>query len=193
MRSICVFCGSNDGNDPAFREIASQLGAEIARQGHELVYGGARVGLMGAVADAALAAGGVVAGFMPRDLVDREVAHMGLTDLVVTTSMHTRKAAMAERADGFIALPGGFGTLEEVLEILTWNQIGSIAKPVALLDIGGYYSALYTFFDDSVSAGLIATEHRAMAQRTTTPSEAVAVATGPAPPTPSKWTDPTVT
>jgi uncharacterized protein (TIGR00730 family) len=192
-RSICVFCGSNEGGDPTFLEAASELGAEIARQGHELVYGGARVGLMGAVADAALDAGGDVAGFIPRDLVDREVAHAGLTELIVTTSMHTRKAAMAERADGFVALPGGFGTLDEVLEILTWNQIGTIAKPVAFLNVSGYFDSLFAFFDDAVSAGLIATEHRAMAQRATTAAAAVAMATGPAPPSPSKWTDPTVT
>ncbi|NNE11978.1 MAG: TIGR00730 family Rossman fold protein, partial [Ilumatobacter sp.] len=129
-RRICVFCGSNPGADPAFAGVAADLGRALATADLGLVYGGGRVGLMGVVADAALAAGGEVLGFIPQALVDREVAHTGLTDLIITDSMHTRKAAMADHADGFIALPGGFGTLDEVIEILTWNQIGVIAKPV---------------------------------------------------------------
>jgi len=189
---ICVFCGANPGADPAFTAAAGALGASIAASGHRVVYGGGRVGLMGVVADAALQAGGEVIGFIPKALTGREVEHTGVTELVVTDSMHTRKAGMADRSQGFIALPGGFGTLDEVLEILTWNQIGIIAKPVVFLDVGGYYESLFRFFDDAVSAGLIQPKHRAMAHRVTTVGEAIARAAGPAPSSPSKWTDPSV-
>jgi len=192
-KRICVFCGANPGADPAFAIAAGELGRSIAVAGHEVVYGGGRVGLMGIVADAALAAGGRVTGFIPQGLLEREVGHHGVTELIVTDSMHTRKAAMAERADGFIALPGGFGTLDEVLEILTWNQIGSIAKPVAFLDVAGYFASLFRFFDDAVTGGLIKPAHRAMAQHTKSPRQAIEIATGPAPASPGKWTDPTVT
>ena len=192
MRTIGVFCGANPGADPRYRAAAEGIGRTIAERGHRVVYGGGRVGLMGAVADAALAAGGEVIGCIPTDLMAREIAHRGLTDLIVTDSMHTRKAAMAQRADGFIALPGGYGTLDEVMEILTWNQIGTIAKPVAFVDIGGYFESLFGFFDDAVGAGLIKPAHRVMAQRATTIDEAIEIALGPPPPSPSKWTDPTV-
>jgi uncharacterized protein (TIGR00730 family) len=192
VASICVFCGANPGVGPAFAETVRQLGEALASGGHRLVYGGGRVGLMGILADAALQAGGEVIGFMPEALVAREIAHIGLSELVVTGSMHTRKSAMCDAADGFIALPGGYGTLDEVIEILTWNQIGTIAKPVAFLDVEEYFSKLFEFFDDGVAAGLIMPEHRSMAQRATTVGDAITVATGPAPPSPSKWTDPTV-
>jgi len=189
---ICVFCGANPGRDPAFAAAAQQLGAGIARAGHGLVYGGGRVGLMGIVADAALGEGGTVVGYLPAALTDREVEHTGLTELIVTDSMHTRKAGMADRSAGFIAVPGGFGTLDEVVEVLTWNQIGIIAKPIAFLDVNGYFESLFGFFDDAVDAGLIKDEHRAMAQRATSVDEAIAIAAGPAPSSPSKWTDPSV-
>ncbi len=192
LKRICVFCGANLGDDPEFAIIAGKLGRMIAEAGHEVVYGGGRVGLMGVLADAALEAGGRVAGFIPQALLDREVGHRGVTELIVTDSMHTRKAAMADRADGFVALPGGFGTLDEVMEILTWNQIGSISKPVAFLDAGGYFTNLFRFFDDAVVGGLIKAEHRSMAQHASTVDEAIAIATSPAPSSPSKWTDPTV-
>lgn len=196
MASVCVFCGANSGNDAGLTTIAHDVGASLAARGHTVVYGGGRVGMMGTVADAALAAGGEVVGFIPQALKDREVAHLGLTELVVTGSMHTRKQAMCDRADGFIALPGGYGTLDEVMEILTWNQIGSIAKPVAFLDVRvgelPYFEHLFRFFDSSVEAGLIKQAHRAMAQRATTVARAIEIATGPAPESPSKWTDPTV-
>jgi uncharacterized protein (TIGR00730 family) len=196
MADVCVFCGANAGDDPVLAAIAHELGAELALRSHTVVYGGGRVGLMGTVADAALAVGGDVVGFIPRALRDREVAHLGLTELVVTDTMHTRKQAMCDRADGFIALPGGFGTLDEVMEILTWNQIGTIAKPVAFLDVslGGaaYFEHLFRFFDTAVTAGLVKPAHRAMAQRATTVVDAIDIATGPAPASPSKWTDPSV-
>lgn len=192
VASICVFCGSNPGTDPTIGTTAVELGRAIALGGHRVVYGGGRVGLMGMVADAALDAGGTVVGFIPRGLAEREVAHTGLTELVVTDSMHTRKQAMCDRSDGVIALPGGFGTLDEVMEILTWNQIGTIATPVAFLDVGGYFGRLFEFFDEAVATGLIRPEHRAMAQRATTVDRAIAIATGPAPASPGKWTDPSV-
>lgn len=189
---ICVFCGATPGDDPEFSSVAAELGAAIAARGHGLVFGGGRVGLMGVVADAALGAGGEVVGFMPQHLVDREIGHTGLTELIVTDTMHTRKAAMADRAGGFIALPGGFGTLDETLEILTWNQIGTIAKPVALLDVNGYYESLFLFFDEATAAGLIMPAHRLMAQRANSVAEAIDIAAGSPPPSPAKWTDPSV-
>lgn len=189
-RRICVFCGSNPGHDPAYAAAAAELGAALAEAGLGVVFGGGRVGLMGVLADAALSAGGEVLGFMPQALVDREVAHPGLTELIVTDSMHTRKAAMADHADGFVTLPGGFGTLDETIEILTWNQIGTIAKPVAFLDVGAYFDSLFRFFDDAVAAGLIRPEHRAMARRAPTVDEAIRIATAPAPWHPDTWTDP---
>lgn len=196
MADVCVFCGANAGNDPVLTAVAHELGAELALRNHTVVYGGGRVGLMGTVADAALAEGGDVVGFIPRALRDREVAHLGLTELVVTDTMHTRKQAMCDRADGFIALPGGFGTLDEVMEILTWNQIGTIAKPVAFLDIevGGapYFEHLFRFFDTAVDAGLVKPAHRAMAQLAKSVVDAIDIATGPAPHSPSKWTDPSI-
>ena len=192
MASICVFCGANPGATASFASGAARLGAALAEGGHRLVYGGGRVGLMGVLADAALSGGAEVIGVIPQAMVDREVAHLGLTELIVTESMHTRKAAMSDRADGFIALPGGYGTLDEVIEILTWNQIGTIAKPVAFLDVDGYFAKLFEFFDHAVDVGLIKPEHRMLAQHTTEVEEAIAIADGPAPFSPSKWTDPTV-
>lgn len=192
MASICVFCGSNPGTDPAIAAVATELGTAIGAGGHRLVYGGGRVGLMGTVADATLAAGGEVIGVIPRALADREVAHLDLTELIVTDSMHARKQTMCDRSDGVIALPGGYGTLDEVLEILTWNQIGIVAKPVAFLDVGGYYERLFQFFDGAVSGGLIRSAHRAMAQRASTVAGAIEIVRAPAPESPSKWTDPSV-
>ena len=192
VASICVFCGSNSGNDPALVATAAELGRAIAADGHELIYGGGRVGLMGTVADSALGAGGVVTGFIPQALADREVAHTGLTELVITDSMHARKQAMCDRSDGVIALPGGYGTLDEVIEILTWNQIGSVAMPVAFLDVKGYFDRLFEFFDQAVDGGLIRPAHRSMAQRAATVDAALAIATAPPPVNVSKWTDPSV-
>ena len=191
-RTITVYLGANPGNDPAFVTAAVELGTAIADAGHRLVYGGSRVGLMGTLADAALAAGGEVVGYIPEHLVAREIAHTGLTELVVVSSMHARKAAMAEHADGFVAMPGGYGTLDEILEILTWNQIGTLAKPVAFLDVAGYYTSLFRFFDEASEAGLLMPAHRSAAQRAATVDEAIAIATGPAPPNVSKWTDASV-
>jgi uncharacterized protein (TIGR00730 family) len=192
VASICVFCGSNPGLDPAVGDAAAELGEQLGRGGHQLVYGGGRVGLMGTVADATLAGGGTVVGVIPQALADREVAHTGLTELQVTDSMHARKQTMSDRSDGVITLPGGYGTLDEVMEILTWNQIGIIAKPVAFLNVGGYFDSLFRFFDEAVDGGLIKPAHREMAQLAATVDQALAIATGAAPSSPSKWTDPTV-
>ncbi|MFZ9016439.1 MAG: TIGR00730 family Rossman fold protein [Ilumatobacteraceae bacterium] len=197
-KTVGVFCGANAGDDPSFADAASELGRRLAESGFDLVYGGGRVGLMGTVADSALAAGGRVVGVIPQALLDREVGHRGLTELIVTTSMHARKQAMCDRADGFVVLPGGYGTLDEVLEILTWNQIGIIAKPVAFLDVPcgssgrGYFEHLFRFLDDAVVGGLVQPAHRSMAQRASTVDEAIGLAVGPPPPSPSKWVDPTV-
>jgi len=151
MKSICVYCGSSPGARPEYAAAAVELGAMLAREEITLVYGGSNVGLMRRVADAALAAGGRVVGVMPRVLVEMEVAHRGLTELVEVDSMHERKRLMAERADGFVALPGGIGTLEELAEVFVWAQIGIHGKPVALLDVAGFYAPLLAFFDRMVS------------------------------------------
>lgn len=155
MKSVCVFCGSSPGTDPAYLAAAHATGTEIARRGLTLVYGAGSVGLMGAVADAALAAGGSVVGVIPEHLMGVEVDHRGLTELHVVGSMHARKALMAERSDAFLALPGGFGTFEEVLEILTWSQLGLHRKAVGFLDVAGYYAPLLAFFRSAVAAGFV--------------------------------------
>jgi uncharacterized protein (TIGR00730 family) len=159
---LCVFCGSNAGQDPIYMAMARSLGETLARSGIDLVYGGASVGLMGAVADAALASGGRVVGVMPQALVDKEIAHKGLSDLRVVGSMHERKALMAELSDGFIALPGGLGTFEELFEVWTWAQLGYHRKPCALLNVAGFYDGLITFLDDVTERGFVKSVHRSM-------------------------------
>ena len=186
---VGVFCGSNVGGSPEFIEHAQRLGSAIARRGLGLVYGGGHVGLMGAVADAVLANGGEVVGVITEQLVRAEIAHGGLTSLEVVDSMHARKARMVELSAGFVALPGGFGTLDETLEILTWNQLGLVAKPVVFLDVDGYFSGLFEFFDRAVDAKFIRGAHRMLAQRARTVDEAVAIAIAPTPETPHKWID----
>lgn len=162
MKRICVFCGASPGNDPRYADAARALGRAIAARGLELVYGGGSVGLMGTVADAALSAGARVTGVIPQVLQIRELAHRGLSDLRVVGSMHERKALMAELSDGFVALPGGMGTLEELAEVLTWAQLGLHARPVGLLDVAGYYRPLVAFFDQAVAAGFLRPHHRAI-------------------------------
>ncbi|MDR2188773.1 MAG: TIGR00730 family Rossman fold protein [Azonexus sp.] len=168
MKRLCVFCGSSIGQPPLYRHAAEQLGRLLAQRGIELVYGGGNIGLMGALADACLAAGGTVIGVIPAALMGKEVAgrvvdHRALTRMEVVDSMHTRKARMAELADGFIALPGGFGTLEEFCEILTWGQLGFHAKPMGLLNINGFYDPLLAMFDRAVADGFLRPQNRAMA------------------------------
>jgi uncharacterized protein (TIGR00730 family) len=159
MDSVCVFCGSRPGNDPAYIEAARATGAAIARRGWRLVYGGGHVGIRGAVADAALAEGGEVIGVMPRSLLTREVAHPGITRLHLVTSMHRRKALMSSLSDGFLTLPGGFGTFEEFFETLTWAQLGLHTKPCALLDVVGYWDALLKMLETAVTAGFVPEAH----------------------------------
>jgi uncharacterized protein (TIGR00730 family) len=159
MDSVCVFCGSRDGNDPAYLEAAQATGAAIAQRGWRLIYGGGQIGMMGALADAALAEGGEVIGVMPRALLDREVAHPGLTRVHVVTSMHRRKALMSSLSDGFLTLPGGFGTLEEFFETLTWAQLGIQPKPCALLDVNGFWDPLMAMLDTVAAEGFVPVEH----------------------------------
>lgn len=162
MKSVCVFCGGNPGRNPAYLEAARSFGEQLARSGLALVYGGAQVGLMGAVADAALAHGGEVFGVIPEFIAAREIAHLGVTKLEVVSSMHERKAKMAERADAFVALPGGFGTLDEIFEILTWSQLGLHRKPCAVLNTAGYFDGLLSFLDHAAEEQLLRPEYRAM-------------------------------
>jgi uncharacterized protein (TIGR00730 family) len=159
LRRVCVFCGSKSGNDPRIHEMTAQLAGELARTGRTLIYGGGTVGLMGMLADAMLAAGGEVIGVLPRGLFATEVAHEGLTELREVGSMHERKVVMAKLSDGFIALPGGFGTLDELFEMITLTQLGVHRKPVALLDIGGYFAGTLAQIERAVASGFIRPDH----------------------------------
>lgn len=162
MKQVCVFCGSSPGKAPVHAAAARALGTTLAAMGIGLVYGGGSIGLMGVVANSVMAAGGRVTGVIPQALADLEVAHHGLTELHVVPSMHARKAKMAALSDGFIALSGGIGTLEELFEIWTWAQLGEHDKPVALMNIDGFYDALSSFLDQMAQAGFLRAEHRAM-------------------------------
>src|SRR6185436_15319620 len=160
--SVCVFCGSSVGSKPAYIGAALALGKILAEQKIRLVFGGGRVGLMGAIADAALQAGGEVTGVIPEHLVAREVAHQGLNELRIVKSMHERKALMAELSDAFVAMPGGLGTLEEFFEVWTWGQLGLHRKPYALLNVNGFYDPLVEFIDQLVEQKFVKPEHRQM-------------------------------
>jgi uncharacterized protein (TIGR00730 family) len=159
---LCVFCGSSPGADPAYLAAAEHVGRTLAERDIGLVYGGASVGTMGALADAAIAAGGNVTGVIPQSLVDREIAHPGLSGLHVVADLHERKARMASLADAFLALPGGAGTLEELFEVLTWAQLGLHHKPIALLDVAGYYQPMLRFMDHMAEQGFLRREYRDM-------------------------------
>jgi uncharacterized protein (TIGR00730 family) len=167
LRRICLFCGASTGRDPSHAALAASVGTDLASRGIGIVYGGGRVGLMGALADAALAAGGEVIGVIPRGLVDRELAHPGVTELRVVTTLHERKAVMAELADAFIALPGGLGTLEELAEVVSWAQLDLHAKPIGLLDDGRYWSGLLGWLDRAVEEGFLGAAHRGIVLRET--------------------------
>lgn len=162
IKSICVFCGSSTGDQPFYRDAAIALGREVAERGWTLVYGAGNIGLMGVLADAALAAGGKVIGVIPQHLFDKEVGHLGLTNLVIVNSMHERKARMADEADAFVALPGGFGTFEEFCEVLTWSQLGLHTKPCGLLNVGGFYDPLLALFDHAEQSKFLRPEHRSI-------------------------------
>ncbi len=191
MRSVCVFCGSNPGRRPEYLAGAADLGRTLASRRIRVVYGGAHVGVMGALADAVLAAGGEITGVIPGLLVDAEVAHSGLTELRVVDSMHERKATMAGLAEGFIALPGGLGTLEEFAEIVTWAQLGLHAKPTGLLNLLGYYDGLLRFLDHATQERFVRPGHREMILARPSAAELLAAMEGwTAPPrTRAKWID----
>jgi uncharacterized protein (TIGR00730 family) len=189
MMRVCVFAGSSPGSRPQYRAAAVELGRVLAARGIGLVYGGARVGLMGAVADAVLAGGGHVTGVIPRAMVEKEVAHDSLSDLRVVTSMHERKAMMADRADGFIALPGGWGTLDEFFEILTWAQLGLHQKPCGLLNVHGYFDGLLSFLEHSTTEGFVRHEYQSMIVVSDSPGGLLEQLAAYQPPTVKKWID----
>src|ERR1019366_867598 len=171
MKRICVFCGSSAGNRPEYRAAAEDMGAELVRSNIGLVYGGGNVGLMGMLADAVLRAGGEAVGVIPKHLMKREVGHKGLTKLHVVHSIHERKALMADLSDAFVALPGGFGTLEEFCEAVTWAQLGLHAKPCGILNVLGYYTPLLAMFDHAVEERFLKPENRALVLARESPSE----------------------
>ena len=171
LRRVCVFCGSKHGVRPEYTEAARAMGTALAAGGIGLVYGGGCIGLMGEVADAVLAAGGQVIGVIPEAMSDREIAHEGVTDLRIVGTMHERKALMYELSDGFVAMPGGLGTLEELFEITTWSQLGLHTKPAGLLDVAGFYTPLVGFLDQLVSEGFVAERHRQLLRVAAKPSE----------------------
>ncbi|GAB3672285.1 LOG family protein [Salinisphaera aquimarina] len=175
IRSICVYCGSRDGARPVYRAGAAALGTALASAGVRLVYGGARVGLMGVIADAALAAGGEVYGVIPRSMTERELAHPNLTELNVVETMHQRKLAMIDAADGFIAMPGGFGTLEELFEVLTWHQLGWHDKPCGLLDVDGFYAPLAACMQHMLAEDFVAARHVERVHRAAEPTRLLAM------------------
>ena len=192
MKRICVFCGSNAGHNPLYRAEAEKLGRLLAVRGIELVYGAGNIGLMGAVADACLEAGGTVIGVIPEALMGKEVAgravdHRALTRIEVVDSMHTRKARMAELSDGFIALPGGFGTFEEFCEILTWGQLGFHVKPMGLLNVEKFYDPLLGLFDHAVKEGFLRQQNRDMVLAETDIEKLLEVMTHYQPEAVSKW------
>lgn len=190
VKRICVFCGSSAGEDLRYLEAADRTGQILAREGIELVYGGSRVGVMGRLAAATLQAGGRVIGVIPGALINRELAHQELTELRVVKSMHDRKREMADLSDGFVALPGGLGTLEEFCEVLTWGQLGLHRKPCGLLDVGGFFQPLIRFFDHITREGFMARPHRDMVLVEEDAEALLARLRGYEPPATPRWIDP---
>ncbi|MCO7570391.1 TIGR00730 family Rossman fold protein [Pseudomonas chlororaphis] len=189
LTSVCVFCGASTGTNPLYRDAAQALGRAIAERKLTLVYGGGAVGLMGIVADAALAAGGEVIGIIPQSLKDKEIGHNGLTRLEVVDGMHARKARMAELSDAFIALPGGLGTLEELFEVWTWGQLGYHHKPLGLLEVSGFYEKLSGFLDHIVGEGFVRAPHRDMLQISDSPASLLDALDAWKPSVADKWAD----
>lgn len=189
MKSICVFCGSNTGADPVYTEAAVKLGQSFAARKIRLVYGAGNVGLMGVIADACLDAGGEVLGVIPGFLKAKEVCHTGLSELIVTDTMHERKQIMADQSDGFIAMPGGFGTLDELCEILTWSQLGLHAHPIGLLNVAGYFNHLVQMFDHMVSQRFLASANRELVIADVRPQDLLQKMTDFDPPEVEKWLD----
>ncbi len=173
MKRLCVYCGANPGARPEYIQAARNLGAELVHRNIGLVYGGASVGIMGEIADTVLAHGGEVIGVIPKALVDKEVSHNGLTELIVVKSMHERKAEMADHSDGFIAMPGGLGTMEELFEVLTWAQLGFHDKPCSLFNVASYYDPLIQFIDHAVEEGFIRPVHRGLVMMESDPKKLI--------------------
>ena len=173
LATVCVFCGSSPGADPRFVESARNTGALLAQRGLALVYGGGHIGMMGALADAALAAGGQVTGVIPKHLMRPEVAHRGLTELIVVDSMHERKRRMADRSDGFLVLPGGYGTLDETFEMVTWLQLGLQRKPLVLINVGHYFDALLSWIRHAVESGFVGPDQAQLLRAESTPQAAL--------------------
>lgn len=191
MKQVCVFCGSASGASPAYAAAACELGRTLAERGFGLVYGGGRVGLMGEVATSALAAGGQVLGIIPHALSHKEIALAECTELVVVETMHARKSLMADRSDAFVAMPGGFGTCDELFEILTWGQLGIHRKPVALLNVNGFFTPLLGWLDHVVAEGLLKPKHRELVLVANTVPELFAKLAAWVPPAPvTKWIEP---
>ncbi|MDB5798549.1 MAG: putative lysine decarboxylase family protein [Paucimonas sp.] len=190
MKAICVYCGSSSGNSAAYPAAARAMAAEMVQQGLALVYGGGRIGLMGTIADEVLRLGGEVTGVIPDALMKKEVGHTGLSKLVVVRDMHERKALMAELSDGFIALPGGIGTMEELFEATTWLQLGLHEKPVGLLNVNGFYDALLAFMQHMVAQGFLRAEHATLMQDAAEPQALLARMRASSPVAAGKWLDP---
>lgn len=189
MNSICIFCGSNVGTDPAFSSSAQKLGVLFAQRNIELVYGAGNVGLMGVIADACLDAGGKVVGVIPEFLMAKEVGHSGLQELIQTKTMHERKQIMADRSQGFIAMPGGMGTMDELCEILTWGQLGLHKDPIGVLNVNGYYDSLLSFFDEMVEKKFLHQKNRDMIMSHEEPEELLKLMEAYVPPSVEKWID----
>lgn len=187
VKSVCVFCGSNLGRGPQYGDAVRSLAWSLAAEGIDIVYGGARVGGMGLLADTALEAGARVIGVIPQLLVESEIAHSGLSELHIVASMHARKAMMAELSEGFIALPGGLGTLDELAEILTWSQLGLHDKPTGLLNVAGYYDALLAFLDHARAEGFLSSQHREVVQAAADVGELLEAMRAFVPSATSKW------
>jgi uncharacterized protein (TIGR00730 family) len=191
IQRLCVFCGSSSGAHPIYAEAAAELGRELVKSGVALVFGGGRVGLMGVVADSVLAAGGQAIGVMPRALVEKEIAHTSLTELHVVESMHQRKAKMADLADAFLLLPGGYGSWEEFLEVVTWLQLGIHRKPCALLNVAGYYDALLSLASHALAEGFLRPAHKEMLIVEENPARLLVRLEAARVPSETKWVDPT--
>ena len=189
IHTLCVFCAANPGNDESYRATARAFGEYLAGTSTRIVYGGGRTGLMGALAEGALAAGGEIIGVMPRHLVEREVAHTGLTELRVVQSMHERKTMLSELSDGFVAMPGGLGTLEELFEVWTWGQLGLHRKPYGLLNVLGFFDPLLAFLDHAVNEGFVGLENRRMLAVDTHPGALLARMEAMEPPRVRTWID----
>jgi uncharacterized protein (TIGR00730 family) len=190
VRRLCVFCGSRRGSDPRHAEAAADLGRRLAARGIGLVFGGGSIGLMGVVADAVLAGGGRAIGVIPHGLAARELAHRGVPDMRVVPTMHARKALMAELADGFVALPGGMGTFDELFEIVTWAQLGIHRKPVGVLDVAGYYDPLVALLDHATTAGFVSAAGRAIVMVETDPARLLDRMAAYVPPRVTEWVTP---